>query len=334
MHYPKITIITPSYNQGHYIEQTILSVLNQNYPNLEYIIMDGGSKDDTVRIIQKYADKLTYWLSEPDKGQSDAITKGLQIATGDLINWLNSDDYYEPNSLFKIAELAQKHPEALMIGGRSRIFFDSGETSHFSNGTDIYSNNLAKTIGWARIDQPETFFRKSAIDKMGAVDTDLRYVMDRDWWIKFLIYFGLDKCVKTDAVLVNFRLHQTSKTIAENTGFQRERDEYALAMGELLAWSDFNQVLLKLFPHLKPHRLKNFPSIKPDLLKASLNYFLLYLADEAYSLDKTKDCNEVLKVIEPSLLAAEDKKLYQKLKLRNSILSPQLKKWLRKLTRR
>ena len=98
----KISIITPSYNQGEYIEKTIKSILDQGYPNLEYIIMDGGSNDETVEIIKKYEDKITFWQSEPDKGQTDAINKGFEKCTGDIVTWLCSDDYYEPNVLFEI----------------------------------------------------------------------------------------------------------------------------------------------------------------------------------------------------------------------------------------
>src|ERR1700733_14532761 len=101
--YPKISIVTPSYNKGQYIEQTIQSVLDQNYPNLEYIIIDGGSTDNTIEIIEKYAPYLKYWVSEKDKGQANAINKGLQYCTGEIFNWLNSDDYLEPDSLEKIA---------------------------------------------------------------------------------------------------------------------------------------------------------------------------------------------------------------------------------------
>jgi glycosyltransferase involved in cell wall biosynthesis len=102
--FPKISIVTPSFNQGDFIEETILSVLNQNYPNLEYIIIDGGSTDQTVEIIKKYESKLTYWVSEPDNGQGNAINKGFRKATGDLFGWINSDDYYTPNSFLKLAE--------------------------------------------------------------------------------------------------------------------------------------------------------------------------------------------------------------------------------------
>src|SRR5688572_2633651 len=145
--YPKISIITPSYNQGEYIEKTILSVLEQNYPNLEYIIIDGGSTDNSTEIIRKYADRITYWISEPDKGQSDAINKGLKLATGDIVNWLNSDDYYEPGALFKVAE-AFNNPEVNVFAGRSHLFTGVDTIVYDSQGTDIYPENLAKTIGW------------------------------------------------------------------------------------------------------------------------------------------------------------------------------------------
>src|SRR4051812_48252088 len=96
MNLPKISIVTPTLNQGNFIEETILSVIGQNYPNLEYIILDGGSTDNTIEIIKKYEKHLAYWSSEPDKGQSDAINKGFKIATGDILGWINSDDYYMP----------------------------------------------------------------------------------------------------------------------------------------------------------------------------------------------------------------------------------------------
>lgn len=107
---PRISIITPSYNQGQYIEETICSVLSQNYPNLEYIIIDGGSTDQSVEIIKKYQSQITYWVSEPDKGQADAINKGLARITGDWFNWLNSDDILMPNALHNLARMIQANP--------------------------------------------------------------------------------------------------------------------------------------------------------------------------------------------------------------------------------
>ncbi|RZK26019.1 MAG: glycosyltransferase, partial [Flavobacterium sp.] len=108
--FPKISIITPSFNQCQYIEQTILSVLNQNYPNLEYIVIDGGSTDGTVDILKKYDGRIAYWTSEPDKGQTDALNKGFERATGDIVNWINSDDYYAPDTLAQVAASFARQP--------------------------------------------------------------------------------------------------------------------------------------------------------------------------------------------------------------------------------
>jgi len=124
--FPKISIVTASYNQGQFIEETILSVLNQNYPNLEYILIDGGSTDNSVEIIRKYQQHFTYWVSEKDKGQANAINKGLQLCTGDIFNWLNSDDYLEPGSLHKIAA-AFANEQVQMVAGKVRNYSTTEE---------------------------------------------------------------------------------------------------------------------------------------------------------------------------------------------------------------
>ncbi|MBK8351099.1 MAG: glycosyltransferase [Saprospirales bacterium] len=189
----KISIITPSFNQGQFLEQTIDSVLSQNYPNLDYIIIDGASTDNSVEIIKKYEKHLHFWTSEKDNGQSDAINKGLKYASGDIINWLNSDDYYEQDSLKKVAHYFEDET-TLVVAGKSNIW-KNNKICKQSTGTDIY-NSVEKTIGFARIDQPETFFSKKAIDKMGFLNANLHYVMDREWWTIYLLIFGLDSIKK------------------------------------------------------------------------------------------------------------------------------------------
>src|SRR3990172_6693239 len=119
MNYPKISIVTPSFNQDQYLEETILSVINQNYPDLEYIIIDGGSTDNSIDIIKKYEKHLTFWVSEKDKGQCDAINKGLKKCTGDIFNWLNSDDHYFPGTLQKVAESFSQPGKYAEIGRAS-----------------------------------------------------------------------------------------------------------------------------------------------------------------------------------------------------------------------
>ena len=126
-HWPRISIVTPSYNQAEFLEKTILSILNQNYPNLEYIIIDGVSTDGSVEIIKKYERYLAYWISERDNGQADAINKGFKIATGDFIAWQNSDDVYLPGSFFKVIEKFEKYPNPDIVFGNVYLINESDE---------------------------------------------------------------------------------------------------------------------------------------------------------------------------------------------------------------
>ena len=216
---PKISIITPSYNQGDYIEETIRSVLLQNYGNLEYIIVDGGSTDQTPEILEYYRPCLTHLIQEPDTGQADAISKGLKHAGGTVFNWLNSDDTYRPETL-NLVGTKFKNPSTQVLLGRSRIF--GNDRDRISPGTDIYIDNLEKTIGRARIDQPETFFKLDRIKEIGGINTKLHYLMDRELWIRYLLTYGLDGAKKIDDVLANFRLHPNSKTVSQQKGFESE----------------------------------------------------------------------------------------------------------------
>src|SRR5437899_9101981 len=129
--YPKISVVTPSYNQGSYLERTIRSVINTEYPNIEYIVIDGGSTDNSLDIIKKYEKYLKYWVSEQDRGQSNAINKGFSHATGDLWTWLSSDDYYMPGALWTIATMAIANPEASVFVGSGRIIDETGKVIYY-----------------------------------------------------------------------------------------------------------------------------------------------------------------------------------------------------------
>ncbi len=206
--YPKISIVTPSYNQGQFIEETIRSILLQNYPNLEYIIIDGGSNDETAEVIMKYEKWITYWVSEKDNGQSHAINKGLTKCTGKVFNWLNSDDYFTPN--------------ALEVVGAN--FFNSGCYSLIGHVKDfpkplVYRTrlrSLEETIAYANLVQPGTFFDLETIKELGGVHEDCNYMMDAEMWLKFLFTYGIEKVKKVDDILVNFRFHADSKTVSQN----------------------------------------------------------------------------------------------------------------------
>lgn len=217
MSLPRITIITPSYNQGHYLEQTILSVLDQGYPNLEYIIIDGGSKDQSFDIIKKYEKHLAYWVSEKDRGQAHAINKGLCKATGQVFNWINSDDFLEPNSLKVIGETFAQNPDATMVCGYTYCFFDDNkEHSH------TYRMGLRKTIADTilnvEMNQPGSFYRMDVVKGLGGVNESLRYVFDDELWFRFLLKYGTQGIRMVEQRLANFRLHGSSKSVGE--GFE------------------------------------------------------------------------------------------------------------------
>lgn len=211
---PKISIITPSYNQGQYLEATIQSVIAQNYPNLEYIVIDGGSTDNSVEIIRKYEKHLTYWVSEPDRGQTHAINKGLARATGDIIAYLNSDDYYLPNTFFKVAESFRSFPDVDLFHGRCRYVNEQGDKigeqwgniSQFDEIIDLWG------VWWQKRQfvQPEVFWTKRITEKIGLFNEDLYFVMDYEYWCRILQNNG--KVGKIDAEFTCFRLTPEQKS--------------------------------------------------------------------------------------------------------------------------
>jgi len=205
--FPKISIVTPSFNQGQFLEQTILSVLDQDYPNIEYIIIDGGSKDKSVDIIKKYADRLSYWVSEKDSGQSEAINKGLAKCTGDIVTWLNSDDYFEKGTLKTIAEEFRKQGDVSIVHGKTILFGDTIKTKLVGPEKDIQPFEYLPSM---KIPQPSSFFAKKALDAIGPLNESLHYAMDFELVVKSVL---LNYTIKRlDAVLSHYRLHKDSKS--------------------------------------------------------------------------------------------------------------------------
>jgi len=214
----KISIVIPSLNQGQYIGKALESILEQQYPSVEIIIIDGGSNDDTLEVIKRYDQYITYWVSEADNGQSDAINKGLAQATGDIINWLNSDDYYCPGALATVEE-AFAAEDALCVCGVTRVF---GAGQDRTKQSYVNPDSLKDTLCNLLIEQPATFFKKEIFDQFGGVAEDLCYVMDRDLWLQFLGTYGLGRIVSVSEELVNFRHHENSKTVSQGKAFALE----------------------------------------------------------------------------------------------------------------
>ena len=217
----RITIITPSFNQGIFIEETIRSVLLQGYPDLEYIVIDGGSTDGTVDILKKYSPWISHWESKPDRGQSHAINKGLARATGEWFNWLNSDDYLQPGALATLAQNAASHPEARLIAGQLNVLRDGQVLRNY--GIKL-TGNTADDIVNHRTAQPAMFYRTSFV---GRVNESLHFAMDYELWVRLLAIDGGGKTIcRIESTLATFREHAASKTGSQSERF--ETDERAV----------------------------------------------------------------------------------------------------------
>lgn len=181
---PLVTVVTPSFNQAKYLEQTILSVLNQDYPNIEFIVFDGGSTDGSVEILQKYSSRLSYWKSEKDEGQSDAINKGWQMARGEICSYLNSDDLLAPGAVRKIVEAFQANPEAGIIFGDYEFIGPENNVVEEGKGRPCNHRTLLIHGQMPYIVQPSSFYRTSLIRQIGYLDKSLRLSMDYDLLLK------------------------------------------------------------------------------------------------------------------------------------------------------
>jgi len=210
--WPRISIVMPSYNQAEYIEEAIRSVLLQGYPNLEFIIMDGGSTDGSVEIIEKYGPWLTYWVSESDHGQTHALNTGMTHCTGEVFNWLNSDDYYELGVLAEVGTVFSRDARLNVLCGRLFMVFPDGKIQDV--GRTKIRETIEATIVVAHGEwlQPSTFFRRSALFEIGPLNEQLHYVFDAEMWIRFLLLHGLGGIGFSTAPLVNYRVHDQSKT--------------------------------------------------------------------------------------------------------------------------
>jgi glycosyltransferase involved in cell wall biosynthesis len=247
MNYPKISIVTPSYNQDQYLEQTILSVIGQNYPNLEYIIIDGASSDGSVEIIKRYEKYLKYWISEPDNGQSHAINKGLKYASGDILAWLNSDDIYMPGILNSIGEVIKSDDVGIYLG--ECIHFRKNDDSVLSWGStvtesfhsiDLFTNDY--------IIQPSTFWTKKTYKEVGQLNENLKYAFDWEWFLRAqkanIPFYPLNRICSL------YRIHDSHKS---GSGGEERTQEL------LEVYSEYNPRMSNLFSLLiRENLFENF----------------------------------------------------------------------------
>ncbi|WP_322509878.1 glycosyltransferase family 2 protein [Anaerolinea sp.] len=212
MESPKISIVTPSLNQGKFIEETILSVLSQNYPRLEYLVVDGGSSDTTLHVLERYSDRIR-WISERDGGQTNAINKGLRLTDGTIVGYLNADDILLPGSLWTVADAFARHSEVRWVIGKCRIVDE--KNSEIRKPITNYKNFLLKRGSFPLlvmtnyISQPATFWRRDALETVGFLDESLHYVMDYEYWLRLYSRYSP---LFLPQYLAAFKIHPSSKT--------------------------------------------------------------------------------------------------------------------------
>jgi glycosyltransferase involved in cell wall biosynthesis len=213
---PLVTIVTPSYNQARFLEATLRSVLSQDYPSIEYLVVDGASKDGSVEIIQRYSDRLAWWISERDAGQSEAINKGLQRAKGEIIGWLNSDDLYLPGAVTAAVAAFRKHPEAGLVYGDALAIDAEGQEFNLMRARQY---TLADLIAFKIICQPAAFMRRSVLEQVNYLNLQYQLLMDNLLWMEMARMAPIVYVPQTWAAA---RYHDQAKNRTRGAAYGRE----------------------------------------------------------------------------------------------------------------
>jgi glycosyltransferase involved in cell wall biosynthesis len=211
-----VSIITPSFNQVAFLEQTLRSVLEQDYPHIEYIVIDGASTDNSTDIIKMYAERLAWWVSEQDSGQAEAINKGLVRTSGEIIAWLNSDDYYLPNVISKVVKVFEENPDVVMVYGDMLAVDEHGQTI---NTLKYRQLSLEDLLCFQIVGQPAVFFRREAYEKTGGLDSTFHFLLDHQFWIRIARHGKILHVPQTWAAA---RYHAQAKNRAKAVEFGRE----------------------------------------------------------------------------------------------------------------
>jgi len=299
--FPRITIIVPWYNQAEYLDETLSSIIDQAYPNLELFVIDGGSTDTSVEVIERFSSAITWWVSEKDQGQSHAINKGLKRATGDVINWINSDDILAEGSLNKIAYIFESNPGLhCLIGG---LEYFNHEKKWIPQTQQTFTT-LTEAYGSFRIRQPSMFYSKKAVAYFGELNSELHYCMDLDWWYKFIGHFGIESTLQISDTLAFFRIHHSSKSSTAFQGFLKEKALliYSIALSQ--SFKHENRTLEILFNDIVnfSNAVSNFkyPEITSSAVRSAIFSLVIVRHSEIYTKAEFTRCVFALRVIRKS----------------------------------
>jgi glycosyltransferase involved in cell wall biosynthesis len=256
--WPKISIVIPSYNQGDFLEKTILSILNQNYPNFEIIIIDGGSNDNSVEIIRRYEKYVAYWTSEPDSGQSNALNKGLCLCTGDYIGWQNSDDVYTYGTFYELAECTFRNPHKLIFYSHKLIIDENDNVKKvriYAAPSKLYACYRGMILA-----NQAAFFNKKVVECIGLLDETLRFAMDREYFLRALLLLGKKSFLLAERTWGAMRHHPATKTsVTGRSVWKREQEiikkKYGLDHGAKSLFGPFIAASVRLFQLIKYRKL-------------------------------------------------------------------------------
>lgn len=294
--WPKVSIVTPSYNQGQFLEETIRSILLQGYPNLEYFIIDGGSTDQSRDIIQKYEPWIDFWVSEPDKGQTDALNKGFKKTSGEIAAWLNSDDVYTKGSMIKAVDQLVRHPDAMMIYGECHYIDEFGKLI-FRPTYRPKKCDYSGLLEGCFIAQPSVFFKRSVLEHVGYLNTSLQYCFDYDLWLSIARSF---KIQYIRSKLSKFRIHGNSKTGSQTMKFMFE--DFKVIDDILRNYNDAGEAIFAAYNNLilrvvfarqdnlstaKPFEIQTQKSEGDIVHNGSSNDFFNYLVSRKSVIDHT-----------------------------------------------
>ena len=216
---PLVSIVTPSYNQGGFIEDTILSIQNQTYPFVEHIIVDGASTDGTLHILKKYGNKIN-WVSEPDNGETEAVNKGFKIARGEIIGWVSSDNTLELDAIKKVVSFFKEHPEVDMVSGGANIIDKSGKFLEVIYSPKVFSvKRLIRKFGSYGMLEPATFIKKNVLEEVGMLDPSIKYAIEMDLYIRIGMKYNV---AHIPPILANVRFHPEATSLRKSKEVKAE----------------------------------------------------------------------------------------------------------------